>query len=100
MLDLFSNLGLGFQVVFQFVPWSPQPIKPTAILLLGASAPSTLAGINQGAANAAVPVRTNCRLEMHFINQRLCKIEPTLAHDSGQARDTALLAAACSDLRL
>src|SRR4051812_22369865 len=55
MLDLFSNLGLGFQVVFQFVPWSPSwlhgvsiPVPVNILLCLIGALVGTLVGVLPG----------------------------------------------------
>src|SRR6195952_1092276 len=56
MGDLFSNLALGFHVVFQFVPWSPQwlggglsiPIPVNILLCLVGALVGTLVGVLPG----------------------------------------------------
>src|SRR5437764_6418314 len=55
MGDLFSNLGLGFGVVFQFVPWSPAwlhgfsiPIPVNILLCLIGALVGTLVGVLPG----------------------------------------------------
>src|SRR6266571_818328 len=55
MADLFSNLGLGFGVVFQFVPWSPAwlggvtiPIPANILLCLIGALVGTLVGVLPG----------------------------------------------------
>src|SRR6266852_156951 len=55
MTDLFSNLALGFHVVFQFVPWSPAwlggvsiPIPANILLCLVGALVGTLVGVLPG----------------------------------------------------
>src|SRR5450432_2153179 len=55
MSDLFSNLALGFHVVFQFVPWSPAwlggvtiPIPANILLCLIGALVGTLVGVLPG----------------------------------------------------
>src|SRR5882672_5470940 len=55
MTDLFSNLALGFHVVFQFVPWSPAwlggvtiPIPANILLCLIGALVGTLVGVLPG----------------------------------------------------
>src|SRR5258708_28198556 len=55
MTDLFSKLGLGFHVVFQFVPWSPAwlggvtiPIPANILLCLIGALVGTLVGVLPG----------------------------------------------------
>src|SRR5258706_15627573 len=55
MSDLFSNLALGFHVVFQFVPWSPAwlggvsiPIPANILLCLNGALVGTLVGVLPG----------------------------------------------------
>src|SRR5213082_1158021 len=55
MSDLFSNLALGFHVVFQFVPWSPAwlhgfsiPIPVNILLCLVGALVGTLVGVLPG----------------------------------------------------
>ncbi|HEV7599305.1 MAG TPA: tripartite tricarboxylate transporter permease, partial [Bradyrhizobium sp.] len=56
MGDLFSNLALGFHVVFQFTPWSPQwlgggfsiPIPVNILLCLIGALVGTLVGVLPG----------------------------------------------------
>src|ERR1700682_1014182 len=55
MSDLFSNLALGFHVVFQFVPWSPSwlggvsiPIPAHMLLCLLGALVGTLVGVLPG----------------------------------------------------
>src|SRR5229473_3340188 len=55
MTDLFSNLALGFHVVFQFVPWSPAwlggvsiPIPANILLCLIGALVGTLVGVLAG----------------------------------------------------
>ena len=56
MGDLFSNLALGFHVVFQFVPWSPAwlgggvsiPIPVNILLCLVGALVGTLVGVLPG----------------------------------------------------
>src|ERR1700686_295353 len=55
MSDLFSNLALGFHVVFQFVPWSPSwlggvsiPIPANILLCLIGALVGTLVGVLPG----------------------------------------------------
>src|SRR4030088_1163847 len=56
MGDLFSNLALGFHVVFQFVPWSPAwlgggvsiPIPVNILLCLFGALVGTLVGVLPG----------------------------------------------------
>src|SRR5665811_1812053 len=55
MSDLFSNLALGFHVVFQFVPWSPAwlggvsiPIPANILLCLIGALAGTLVGVLPG----------------------------------------------------
>ena len=59
--------SLRYRSRFQLRPWSPTPMKPTVILRLGASAPSTDDGMQQGKATLAVAVRRNLRLEICFM---------------------------------
>src|SRR6202171_429081 len=55
MSDLFSNLALGFHVVFQFVPWTPAwlrgvsiPIPANILLCLVGALVGTLVGVLPG----------------------------------------------------
>src|SRR5258708_33920803 len=55
MSDLFSNLALGFHVVFQFVPWSPSwlhgfsiPVPVNILLCLIGALVGTLVGVLPG----------------------------------------------------
>src|SRR5471032_2197884 len=60
MPDLFSNLALGFHVVFQFVPWSPTwlggvtiPIPANILLCLIGAMVGTLIGVLPGIGSLA-----------------------------------------------
>ena len=72
MLDLFSNLALGFHVVFQFVPWSPAwlggysiPIPANILLCLIGALVGTLVGVLPGI-GPSPPSRCCCRSRSAF----------------------------------